>query len=326
MTAYREQENKIRIHRWHWSGCCTAVAVLWFVTGLPASAQWSLTQFNVPVTEDFSSFTAPSTWGTPDPNADQLDSDIWTTHTSSATGSSFFGFNNILGEGINTGGATTVGMYAFDAGAGVKGIGPQADDSLWTTGNLTIKLQNDTGSEIEELRVEWSYLSYNDQSGRRASQLAVSNTDSNGSYTAPFGGELLTQDAPQAPLFWIITPRDLTFNVSIPDGDDYYLRWTFTDLAGSEGSGVNRDEVGIADLRVTPVAPIFGDFDSNGIVDGSDFLDWQRDPNVGLLSDWENNYGMVGPISTTTAAAPEPTTYALALAALCLAMGRRRCY
>ena len=66
-----------------------------------------------------------------------------------------------------------------------------------------------------------------------------------------------------------------------------------------------------------------GDFDKDLDVDGFDFLEWQRDPSVGSLADWEANYGTVATLSATSAI-PEPTTCTLALAALCLVMGRRR--
>ena len=66
-----------------------------------------------------------------------------------------------------------------------------------------------------------------------------------------------------------------------------------------------------------------GDFDFNGEVNGLDFLLWQRDPSVGLLSDWEANYG--APLTAASAAVPEPTTCALAIAAaIFFAAGRRR--
>jgi len=78
------------------------------------------------------------------------------------------------------------------------------------------------------------------------------------------------------------------------------------------------------DITLEFLSVLPGDFDVNGIVDGLDFLKWQRDPTIGQLSDWQSNYGMgVPPLSASTAV-PEPTTYALALAALCLAMSRRR--
>ena len=53
-----------------------------------------------------------------------------------------------------------------------------------------------------------------------------------------------------------------------------------------------------------------GDFDGSGFVDGLDFLLWQRNPAVGDLADWENNYG-TGSLSASTAAVPEPSTAVL---------------
>lgn len=66
-----------------------------------------------------------------------------------------------------------------------------------------------------------------------------------------------------------------------------------------------------------------GDFDSNGIVDGLDFLAWQSDPSVGSLAEWEANYNTSGS-AATAAAVPEPASGTLALAVVCLALGRRR--
>jgi hypothetical protein len=67
-----------------------------------------------------------------------------------------------------------------------------------------------------------------------------------------------------------------------------------------------------------------GDFNSSGVVDGDDFLLWQRNPSIGSLTDWEANYGMGALLSAASAAVPEPTTCTLTLAALCLVMSKRR--
>ncbi|TFH47392.1 MAG: hypothetical protein E4H01_08430, partial [Lysobacterales bacterium] len=241
------------------AGCTATVYFAMFF--LPAHAQWSLTQLNQPVTENFAGFTAPSTWGTADPAPNQLDSDVWAPNQTELNNSSAstFGLNYILGRGISTGGVTTPGIYAIDTGGGVVGIGPQADDAAWSPGGLTIKLQNDTGSPIEMLRVEWSYLSYNDQVGRRASQLLSSNTDAAGSYIVPNGNGFLTVDAPELSPSWRTIPRDLTFNASILPGDDYYLRWSFSDPTGEPGNGTARDEIGISNLRITPLGTVVSD-------------------------------------------------------------------
>ncbi len=73
-------------------------------------------------------------------------------------------------------------------------------------------------------------------------------------------------------------------------------------------------------------AGIPGDFDGNGVVDGSDFLLWQRDPSVGSLADWKTNYGMgTALILAASAAVPEPSSILLlAAGAAGSGMWRRR--
>lgn len=64
------------------------------------------------------------------------------------------------------------------------------------------------------------------------------------------------------------------------------------------------------------VSGIDGDFDSDGDVDGSDFLFWQR--NLGdptSLAEWQSGYDTSGAALATTAV-PEPTTLMLTLLAL----------
>lgn len=63
------------------------------------------------------------------------------------------------------------------------------------------------------------------------------------------------------------------------------------------------------------------DMDLNGAVDGSDFLQWQRDPSLGDLSDWEAYYGT--PTTANTSAVPEPGTLILSLAGTAFGLFRR---
>ena len=131
------------------------------------------------------------------------------------------------------------------------------------------------------------------------------NNDDDGDYGPPVDGPLPSNSL-SALLFQGTFGAKSTTNF-----DDYDLTAgaaTFTNNAGVE---------------FTLVEP--GDFDFNGIVDGEDFLLWQRDPSIGSLADWKANYGLgTPPLSASSAAVPEPTASALALAALCLVMSRRR--
>ncbi len=58
-------------------------------------------------------------------------------------------------------------------------------------------------------------------------------------------------------------------------------------------------------------AALAGDFDSDGDVDGADFLEWQRNPAVGSLSDWEGSYGTPPALGASFATVPEPTSLLL---------------
>ncbi len=109
---------------------------------------------------------------------------------------------------------------------------------------------------------------------------------------------------------------------SISPGDpaDRFGFW----VAG--GTPTTKKAVVIDDLLVwdslTPAAGTLGDFDGNGVVDGLDFLEWQRNPGVGDLADWEANYGVGG--LTAISGVPEPTTLALLLPVVIGTVLRRR--
>jgi hypothetical protein len=93
-------------------------------------------------------------------------------------------------------------------------------------------------------------------------------------------------------------------------------------------------------VALTPLVPS-ADFDSDNDVDGTDFLTWGRGHGItsgvthamgdancdgvigwGDLETWQSQFGSPAPLSAA-GSIPEPTTSGLALAVLCLAVGRR---
>jgi len=99
--------------------------------------------------------------------------------------------------------------------------------------------------------------------------------------------------------------------------------------ASIRGNADPTGENGYMSFRVASIpeqAGLAGDFDNDSDVDGADFLAWQRDPNIGSLSDWENTFGMTLPAALTITV-PEPSTGIMLLGAMGttgLLMRRRR--
>jgi len=118
---------------------------------------------------------------------------------------------------------------------------------------------------------------------------------------------------------WGVTYRDVVIldEENIPSA---VFNVTTNDL----GVPVNYDFL----RQVSISTAIGGDFDLNGQVDGADFLTWQRgETSLPFhsydLSHWLDDYGSGSPLAATSAI-PEPTTATLTLAALFLAISRRR--
>ncbi len=100
------------------------------------------------------------------------------------------------------------------------------------------------------------------------------------------------------------TLQHIFFQVETTGAFEFWVRQTDEDVS------VNQDyAVAWWALGTGPI--IAGDFDSDGDVDGADFLAWQRNPSVGSLSDWQANYG--APLVAASQAVPEPSASLLAV-------------
>jgi hypothetical protein len=93
------------------------------------------------------------------------------------------------------------------------------------------------------------------------------------------------------------------------------------DWSTSVGGAIRTWYDGVGYALVSEVATP-GDFDGDGDVDGRDFLAWQRNPAVGDLADWQNNYGTNSQITASTTV-PEPTNFLLLALGLLAGTGMR---
>lgn len=80
---------------------------------------------------------------------------------------------------------------------------------------------------------------------------------------------------------------------------------------------------------IVPSTVLAGDFDTDGDVDGSDFLKWQggevsSPPSASDLETWEGNYGAVTPLSAALTAVPEPSAVLLVVMASLTGISLRR--
>jgi hypothetical protein len=85
--------------------------------------------------------------------------------------------------------------------------------------------------------------------------------------------------------------------------------------------GTNQAGSILDDVSVMPFVPEAGDFDEDGVVDGQDFLVWQRDHSVGSLEDWKANFGPGA--AAAIGAVPEPSSITLAVGVALLGMSAR---
>lgn len=99
---------------------------------------------------------------------------------------------------------------------------------------------------------------------------------------------------------------------------------------GSIGSGAIFESErfsGAGILEVTSSIGLSGDYNADGVVDGSDFLIWQRGGSsnslsAGELALWQANYGSSAPPPAIGTTVPEPSAIMLALAIFVLTMRR----
>jgi len=204
-----------------------------------------------PFSESFDTFTGAGAVAAP--AAGQLDSDDWRVDGLSAGAGTFGGTHdtNDFARGTSGGGETTGGVYAFNTGGNnILGVQPSGAD--FTPGDITLKIDNTSGSAISNWTVNYDVWEYNDQDRSSSLNLWVSADDVN--YSQVGGSyDYTTVEAAAGTPAWGSTAIAGTVNQPVADGGSLYLQWR----SGDVGGGGSRDEFGIDNVVVQDAGGTF---------------------------------------------------------------------
>lgn len=227
-------------------GLAAGVALLFLALILPIAAAVTPVDFNDFRGQGFSPLPLPG----------QLDSDYWRV-TGLSDGNGTFGGTHDTGDfarGLHNGGTGTGGVYAFDLYSApnitdtILGVQPTTDD--FTPGAFTLRLQNTTGSTLDQVYVAYEIWTRNDQPRSNSLNFAYSKDDS--VYTSVAALDFTTPLTADPSPFWSPVTRTVTLSgLGLANGAYLYLRWQGDDVGGS-GS---RDEYGIDDVVVSIGGP-----------------------------------------------------------------------
>lgn len=216
--------------------------------------QISLTTIGAPIDLTFDTFTAPNPWSNAGGTGGALDHDTWAFTTGTRTLiAADFGSTVGTGRGTSNGGVSENGIYAFTVAPGVVAWGFQATGSFGSPGNLTLRIQNNTGDVLDSVSVSYTAWYYNDapRAGVLRPYYSLTNDGTADSYLQSDGSnsDINSPEAADATPAWV--SGTAAFNLTglnLQNGEYLYLRWGFND----SGTGT-RDEWAISEISVAAI-------------------------------------------------------------------------
>jgi hypothetical protein len=186
-------------------------------------------------------------------------------------------------RGTSTGGVAAGGVYAFEVSSGDFSFGVQADNGDFTPGDITLKIQNNTGGQLSKLNLSYDIYAYNNQN--RSSSFNLSYSTDDASYTGVPGLDFTSPETLDVFPSWTSVNRTTSITgLIVADGAVLYLKWTSDDVGGSGG----RDELALDNLLLSfedePLPVQISSFAGTYISANSVQLDWTTISEV-------NNYG-----------------------------------
>ena len=191
-------------------------------------------------------FTASANWCKLNPSNGEMNSNAWSFDASSASAASTFGISYTGGLGQSNGIVNSLGPYSFQVSPSNYAWGIQPTGSGWTPGNITLRIQNQSGNVINELSISYKVWILNNE--QRANSFNFSFSANNQNYTSVSSMNLISTEITEFPSpTWRCYIRVVRLTgLNIPSNGYFFLRW-FGDDSGGSGS---RDEFGLDDISV----------------------------------------------------------------------------
>ena len=188
-------------------------------------------------------FTGSGLEGTP--AAGQLDSDAWKI-TGLSDGSTNFGGDYNSGDyakGASAGGVFSGGIYSFGVAVGDSAVGVQPTGSDWTPGAIILKIENNTGYDVDSVYLSYDLYINNNEGRGNSFNVGFSVNDST-TFTNIAALNDTSDEVSQGSVLWVQNNKYAEFSVSLDAGDILYIQWNGSDVTGS-GS---RDEFALDNI------------------------------------------------------------------------------
>jgi hypothetical protein len=192
------------------------------------------------------------------PSAGDLHSNAWAilndgSSTNAINAAATFGQVLMPGEGFNQfPPLPSIGLHATTVN-GQRAFGFHPSGTNFTSGALTLRVQNLTGSTINALQVAYDMYVLNDRDRSNSVNLYYSSSNAASSYTLVSEAAVISTEAADANPQPELTAVNQTISgLNILPNSFIFIRWVFEDVSGNG----ERDEFLLTGMRFTPESSI----------------------------------------------------------------------
>jgi hypothetical protein len=226
--------------------------------------QASLTALEQPLVIDFTNtvagvnnglFDAQVPVGSATPLPGQLDANAWDyffdgTPANAADGAATFPGTLPDGVGYSLMTSLATGLNASDVD-GARVLAFQPTGGHFTSGALTLRVQNNTGAALEQMVISYLTGYFNDQERSNAFRFLWSATNTASSYVSVPEAVLISPDTADNPASVFSETKSFAISgFNVPNGEYIYLRWVGDDITGAG----QRDEFFLTNISLTAQA------------------------------------------------------------------------